>query len=129
VVAVRYINGSDGSVLELPGFGLAVLAPPAHVKLSGVKRVDVRANVIMMCGCPIEPGGLWDADKYEVQAIVSRDGKEVSRIPMRFAGETSQFAVKVPIGEPGFYEVIVYAHDPGNGNTGLDRTTFIVTGG
>jgi len=84
---------------------------------------------VMMCGCPIEPGGLWDADKLEVKAIVKHNGEEVKKLDLDFAGETSQFAVKVPIGEPGFYEVIVYAHDPGNGNTGLDRTTFIVTGG
>ena len=28
--------------------------------------------------------------------------------------------------EPGSYEVLVYAHDSANGNTGLDRTTFLV---
>ena len=125
VVPGRHLTGGDGWVLELPGFVVDVLAPPAHVKLSGADTVDVRANVIMMCGCPIEPGGLWDADKYEVQAIVSRDGKEVRRLPMRFAGETSQFAASVPIDAAGTYDVLVYAYDPANGNTGLDRTTFI----
>jgi hypothetical protein len=30
---------------------------------------------------------------------------------------------------PGDYEVIVFAHDPRNGNTGIDRTTFIATKG
>jgi hypothetical protein len=82
-----------------------------------------------MCGCPIEPGGMWDADKLEVKAIVRLNGARISEIPLAYAGQTSQFAAKVPAKEPGFYEVIVYAHDPRNGNTGLDRTTFIVTGG
>jgi hypothetical protein len=49
------------------------------------------------------------------------------RLDLAFAGETSQFATKVPIQAPGDYEVIVFAHDPRNGNTGLDRTTFIAT--
>jgi hypothetical protein len=50
-------------------------------------------------------------------------------LDLSFAGETSQFATKVPVEAPGDYEVIVFAHDPRNGNTGLDRTTFIATEG
>lgn len=126
VIPGRSLSGGDGWVLELPGFVVDVLAPPAHVKLAGASGVDVRANVVMMCGCPIEPNGLWDADKYEVQAVVSRDGKPVTRLPMRYAGETSQFAVTVPVDVPGTYDILVYAYDPANGNTGADRTTFIV---
>ncbi len=126
VVPGKHLTGGDGWVLEVPGFVVDVLGPPAHVRLKGASQVDVRANVVMMCGCPIEPGGLWDADKYDVQAIVRRDGKKIAQIPMRYAGETSQFSASVPIDQSGVYEVIVYAHDPGNGNTGLDRTTFLV---
>jgi hypothetical protein len=126
VIPGRGLSGGDGWVLELPGFVVDVLAPPAHVKLAGASGVDMRANVVMMCGCPIEPKGLWDADKYEVQAIVSRDGKPVTRLPMRYAGETSQFAVTVPVDATGTYDVLVYAYDTANGNTGADRTTFIV---
>src|SRR5665648_93926 len=65
VIPGRGHTGGDGWVVELPGFVVDVLAPPAHVKLKGVSKVDVRANVVMMCGCPIEPGALWDGDKYE----------------------------------------------------------------
>jgi hypothetical protein len=126
VIPGKGLSGGDGWVLELPGFVVDVLAPPAHVKLGAVDKVDVRANVIMMCGCPIEPGGLWDADKYEVQAIVSRDGSEVARIPLSYAGETSQFSASVPVEAAGTYDVLVYAYDSANGNTGVDRTTFIV---
>lgn len=126
VIPGRGHAGGDGWVLELPGFVVDVLSPPAHVKLKGASKVDIRANVVMMCGCPIEPAGLWNADEYEVQAIVRRDDKQVARIPLRYAGETSQFAASLPIEAPGTYDVLVYAHDPSNGNTGVDRTTFIV---
>lgn len=125
VVPGRGITGGDGWVLELPGFVVDVLSPPAHGRVPVGKRVGVRANVIAMCGCPVEPKGLWDADTYEVAAIVSVNGKEVSRLPLAYAGETSQFEAAVPVDAPGFYEVVVYAYDPANGNTGLDRTTFI----
>lgn len=125
IIPGRSLSGGDGWVLELPGFVVDVLAPPAHIKLAGASTVDVRANVVMMCGCPIEPKGLWDAEKFEVQAIVSRDGQQVSRLPLRYAGETSQFAGSIAVDAPGTYDVLVYAYDPGNGNTGADRTTFI----
>lgn len=126
IVPGKHHSGGDGWVLEIPGFAVDVLAPPAHVKIKNGSSVDVRANVIMMCGCPIEPAGLWDANKYEVAAIVKRNGEEVARVPMKYAGQTSQFAGSVPVDGKGAYEVIVYAHDAANGNTGLDRTTFLV---
>ena len=127
VVPGAHLTGGDGWVVELPGFVVDVLAPPAHIKLGpDTKSVDLRANVVMMCGCPIAPDGLWDANKLRVKAIVKRNGEAIETVDMPFAGETSQFATKLPVKEPGTYEVIVYAHDPGNGNTGLDRTTFIV---
>ncbi|MES1944457.1 hypothetical protein PC39_10087 [Salinisphaera sp. PC39] len=127
VVPGRDITGGDGWVLELPGFVVDVLAPPAHIKLSAdTASVPVTANVTMMCGCPIEPGGLWDADDYEVTALVRRDGGKTRRVALDYAGETSRFGGEIRVDGPGVYDVTVYAHDPGNGNTGLDRTTFIV---
>ncbi|KWT69464.1 hypothetical protein APY04_1547 [Hyphomicrobium sulfonivorans] len=126
VIPGKHVSGGDGWTLELPGFAVDVLAPPAHQSITGPTTVNVRANVVMMCGCPITPGGLWDANGYEVEAIVLRNGKQIGRMPMKYAGEPSQFAGDVEVTEPGMYEVVVYAHDPANGNTGLDRTTFNV---
>lgn len=127
VVPGRGITGGDGWVLELPGFVVDVLEPPAHVKLTGVKSVGITANVTMMCGCPIEPKGLWDADKYEVKAILYRDGKAAGTFDLKYAGKTSQFAGAIPVDAAGLYDVTVYAYDPANGNTGVDRTTFIAS--
>lgn len=127
VVPGRNISAGDGWVLELPGFVVDVLAPAAHVTLPlGTQRVQVRANIVMMCGCPVEPKGIWDADRYEVRAIVHHEGKPTQSLDLRYAGEKSQFAGAVPVAAPGVYDVLVYAYDPSNGNTGIDRTTFIV---
>lgn len=129
VVPGRHLSAGDGWVLELAGFAVDVLAPAAHVTLpAGTSRVEVRANVTMMCGCPVAPKGLWDADAFEVKAIVRRDGQPVGHVDLAYAGETSQFAGTVPVEAPGAYDVLVYAYDPGNGNTGVDRTTFLVKG-
>lgn len=127
VVPGRDISDGDGWVLELPGFAVDVLAPPAHVKLpAATGRVELRANVTMMCGCPITPNGIWDANRYEVKAIVRHDGTRIGRYDLAYAGKPSQFTGQVPVKGPGVYDVTVYAYDPANGNTGLDRTTFIV---
>lgn len=127
VVPGKDITGGDGWRVELPGYVVDVLDPPAHVKLAGTTdKVDLRANVSLMCGCPITPGGLWDADELEVKALVTHNGENLAPIELAFGGEASQFAGSVPVTAPGLYDVTVYAHNPRTGNTGLDRTTFIV---
>ena len=126
VVPGRHVTGGDGWLLELPGFVVDVLEPPAHQRRLGATSIAVRANVTMMCGCPIEPGGLWDANGFEVRARVSRNGMRAGEVALAYAGETSQFAGEIPAGEPGAYEIVVYAYDPKSGNTGLDRTTVVV---
>ena len=127
VVPGKHITGGDGWVLEMPGLVVDVLDPPAHVQLQGTpQKINLAANVTAMCGCPIEPGGLWDADKLEVAAILAKDGEVQRTIPLEFAGATSQFATKIELNEPGTYEATVYAYDAANGNTGLDRVTFMI---
>jgi hypothetical protein len=127
VVPGKHLTVGDGWLLEMPGFVVDVLAPPAHVSLGGAPQsVELRANVVMMCGCPTEPGGLWDASRYEVKAMVKRNGARISDVPLTYAGTTSQFAGVLSADQPGTYEAIVYAYDPQTGNTGLDMTSFIV---
>ncbi len=125
VVPGKHLSGGDGWVVELPGFAVDILAPPAHMRLAGAAtEIEVRANVVMMCGCPIEPGGLWDANRYEVRALVRRDGEALGSYDLAYAGSTSQFAFELPLTAAGLYDVTVYAYDAETGNTGLDRTTF-----
>ena len=127
VVPGRDLSGGDGWVLELPGFVVEVLEPGGHTALSAdAGAVQVRASVEMMCGCPIKPGGLWDADGYEVAMTLHRDGERVGEFGLDYAGETSRFEGRVPIDGAGTYEVVVHAYDRETGNTGLDRTTFVV---
>ena len=70
---------------------------------------------------------MWDADKIEVAALLKKNGKDVGVLPMHYAGKKSQFSGSWKVNNPGLYEAIVYAYDPSNGNTGLDRVTFIVS--
>lgn len=127
IVPGKHITGGDGFLLEMPGFNVDVLWPPTHIKLKGApQEIELRANVTMMCGCPLEPGGLWDSSTYEVAARIKHNGDFLTEIPLLFAGEKSQFKAVWKASEPGIYEAIVYAYDPATGNTGLDRVTFLI---
>jgi len=127
VVPGQDLSPGDGWILELPGFVVKILEPRAHAKLaSGTQQVALRSNVAMMCGCPIKPNGIWDAKDYEIKAILRRDGQRLQAVDLTYAGQPSQFASQVAIPGPGTYEVLVYAYDPHNGNTGIDRTSFTI---
>lgn len=122
------LSVGDGWVIELPGFVVNILEPAAAQGWSSddTDSVKVTANVMMMCGCPITPDGLWDANRYEVGMTVTRDGETVAEKSMSYAGKASHFEGEVPVDEAGVYDVTVHAYDPHNGNTGVDRTTLKV---
>lgn len=125
VVPGKHLTGGNGWMLEMPGFVVDILDPPAHFTWSELPRtVVVRANVLKMCGCPLTPGGLWDANQYEVHGILKHNGNIVREFKLEYAGEPSQFQGALDLNAPGAYEIMVYAHDPHTGNTGLDRTTI-----
>ena len=127
VLPGRHVTGGDGWLLVVPGFAVDVLAPGAHRYFDGVPgSVDVTANVVMICGCPTEPGGTWDADAIEVVATVTREGAEPVSYPLAYAGRQSTYTAPVAAEAKGVYQVLVTAFDPRNGNSGVDRTIFIV---
>lgn len=107
----------EGLVVELNGFTVVIESPEAEAG----RTMDVRAKVTMLCGCPTEPGGLWDSDRFEVLARLVRDGKVVAESTLTFAGETSYYSGHVTAPEPGAYELQVLALDPARANNGMAR--------
>ena len=92
----------------MPGLVVDVLSPPAHIKLSGPPQtIQLRANVTMMCGCPLAPDGLWDAKEFEIRAIVKRDGKPVpfAEVEVEFYNEGR----RVPIPNDAFVTQVIKA--------------------
>ncbi|MDF1826233.1 MAG: hypothetical protein P1U68_16420 [Verrucomicrobiales bacterium] len=127
IVPGKHVTGGDAFLLKLRGFIVDIKTPPTHVKITETPvTIHLSANVTMMCGCPIEPGGTWDADKIELTARVKHDGKLLNTIPLKYAGETSQFATDFEVSEKGLYEATVFAYDPVDGNTGIDKVTWLL---
>ena len=124
----KHIDG-DGLIIEVPGFIIDVLHPTTHryidlVDIKG-KQTEIRANVVMMCGCVVTPDGLWDGNKMEVEATVYLNGEQHSIVRLKNV-EMNIFQGFYNFSQVGNYEVIVSAFDPVSKNTGLDKVLFVV---
>jgi hypothetical protein len=115
------LTDGDGVRLQIRGFVVDILSPTEGSLDEAPNEVTVKAEVSMMCGCPIKPNGLWDANDYEIRARLYRDGENVKEVPLNYAGKASQFERTIPLEDPGEDHVIkVYAYDPVTGNTGYE---------
>jgi hypothetical protein len=72
-----------------------------------------------MCGCPTEPGGLWDSERYTIRAQLLRDGRVVAEAPLSFAGTTNEYDGTLTVPEEGATEVRVTARDAERVNFGM----------
>lgn len=121
----RHITMGEAITLELPGFVVNIETLAAGIELSGGGRsLDIKAKVTMMCGCPTQPGGIWDSDGYRIVAEIFLDDVRVAEVPLVFTGDASTFAGRTELPGSGAYRVQVTAFDPRNGNTGLDRAVL-----
>jgi hypothetical protein len=118
LVPGRHIEG-DGVVLELHGYIVEIVSPEPLTPAGGT--IDVRARVRMMCGCPITPGGMWNADNIGFSVRLKRGDAVLATAPLGFAGAASMFKgqLSVPSTAPsGDLSLEVLVSDPGNQNFG-----------
>lgn len=104
----------EGLILVLNGFTVEILDASRHRD----GTLGVRAHVEMLCGCPTEPGGLWDAEDYRILARLVRDGRVLWERPMRFSGTTSEYEARLPM-PSGDATLQVLAADPARANFGM----------
>ena len=66
----------DGIILEIPGYIIDILKPRTHqyipLKTIKDKPFQFQANIVMMCGCVIDKGGVWDSEEIDVKGILKR---------------------------------------------------------
>jgi hypothetical protein len=104
----------DGWVLTFPG-----LAIEANVVRNSDRAPKVTANVTMMCGCPITPGGLWDSNDFTVEAVLLDGDRILARTPLGYAGTASQFAGDLPTVGPGRFTLRIIAASKKTPNAGV----------
>jgi hypothetical protein len=120
----------DGIIIELNGFTVRLEEPaPGHrgeLVVEPGAPLPVRAHVTMLCGCPLEPGGLWDADRVRVIARLVRDGRILVERELDYAGSPSTFETTLTPPSPGSAVLRILALDPERGNTGMTRAALRV---
>jgi hypothetical protein len=104
----------DGLILTFPGL---IIEPRVTRQPDGSMRIA--AKVTMMCGCPITPGGLWDADKVQVRAEILKGGTVVETVPLVYAGQPSQFTSKPILIDPAKVSARVIATSTSTANAGI----------
>jgi len=126
IVPGRPATQGDGWVLELPGLVVDLVEPAAHQRGGVGASVRLAANVALMCGCPIEPGGIWDAARYDVRATIRHDGRPAGEVRLSYGGRTGYFTGAFPADMAGAYAVTVTAIDTKTGATGVDASSILV---
>ena len=69
---------------------------------------------------------MWDAAKYEVKALVKREGQAAGTVTLVPGKTASSYEGTLEVTAPGTYEITLYAFDPANGNAGVDAVGFMV---
>lgn len=107
----------DGITLTLHGF-IVELLEPSGTEGTTEEELSVRARVRMLCGCPTEPGGMWDANRYTIRAQLLRDGVVVTEAPLSYAGTTSEYEGTLSVPDEGATRLRVIASDGDQANFG-----------
>ena len=124
--------GELGVQVVIPGQLVEIVEPATHTQLSAPGPVTIRANVAMMCGCPLtDPQGnapaTWPQQDFTITALVYElaDGPPqlVDTVPLPYAGTPSQFQATWTMPSVGYYEIMVVARQNATSNTGVDRST------
>ena len=137
----KNITGGEkggGFLLEVPGLVVQILNPPTHyLPQTAPQNIELRANVTMMCGCPIGKGHPpWHPEQFDVMAVIKQGENGSVELPLKYDEDAphaipSQFVNnwQVPendTGQPQIYEITVSAFQRKTGNTGVDKATIII---
>jgi hypothetical protein len=117
----------EGILLELHGFIVAPAQNQPVMQITAGHPFDFSVLVMMLCGCPTEPKGMWDADKIKVTAKVLKGEKVIEELQLNpVAGQLSTFSGKLKPKEKGQYQIRILAIDSVNANFGIMEQKFVV---
>ena len=114
----------DGVILEMYGFTVELLDPLGDLTNAAGTELPVQARVTMLCGCPTEPGGIWDSDDYTIEARIVQDGKVLETATLAYSGETSVYEGRIRAPSEEGLTLQVLAMDSSKGNFGIVERSF-----
>lgn len=116
----------EGVLLELQGLIVVMKTDQPVLRIPAAQPFDLQITVMMMCGCPIQPDGIWDANRVKVTAQIRRGKTIVEEFPLTYAGRQSTFTGKLTSKEPGKYEIRITAFDIAGSNSGMMQQKIVV---
>ena len=81
----NYAKG-NGLLLRMHGMVVDVLSPPAHLKTSGVDQIQVAANIVKMCGCPLSEETPWPMNAIPSKRMFTRQAAAGGNLPTTLRG-------------------------------------------
>jgi hypothetical protein len=125
VLPGHHIRG-DGILFEMYGLIVYPTAPAPHQFFKLGSPVHIIVRVDMMCGCPIKPGGIWNADDVKVMATVYNGSREkIREIPLTWT-KTSTFEGSFTPAKAGVHKIVITAANDKDNNFGVGYTSFHV---
>jgi hypothetical protein len=116
------VNVGDGWVVELPGLAISPTATLAEMDpANGTRTISVTAKVELLCGCPITPGGLWDAKDYYVEVSIWQSGTRIAVAPLAFVEAPGGYAGQITAPIKGRHVLYITARNLRTGNSGVAR--------
>lgn len=111
----------EGVVIALHGLTLRVIGPLIELPVGASTEVAVRME--MLCGCPITPGGLWDANRFAIEGVlIDDDGMIGATGVVRWTDQPSRFGVRFEVPadlEGDRWNLRITAADAERVNTGM----------
>jgi hypothetical protein len=133
IVPGQTVDQGPGFIVEIPGLVVQVMEPPTHLAILSTDlpySVPFQVNVMMMCGCQIEPGQPWIPSDFAVTAAIGPVGQPPSEtLMLTFPGTAPSLFTgswQVPVGASGFYQAVITAVQLSTGNTGTGTVTFFI---
>lgn len=114
------VTVGDGWTIELPGLAVT---PTVRTEQDGLR---IAAKVEPMCGCPVTPGGRWDAAEYEVEASLWRGNHQGGKVGLAFSSAPGSFAGSLPLPPAGRYTLVLFARNRVTGSSGLGRVDLLI---
>ena len=117
----------DGIILELDGLLVTIEAPTAERPLGIGDEGTVSTTVKMLCGCVIEPFGIWESRKMDLYGELRLGEKVIQRIDMYHQAKglfTGNFKIPRSLKGEKSISLRVVAADAEDVNVGFDQVTY-----
>ena len=122
----RAVTG-DGIVLELDGLLVTIEGPTTDRPLGIGDEGTVGATVKMLCGCVVEPFGIWDSRRMDLYGELRLGEKVIQRIDLYHQAKglfTGNFKIPRSLKGEKSISLRVVAADPEDVNVGFDEVTY-----